>query len=108
VHHYPTPITDIQLFKHDDFQLWVLDEEKQPAAVLPTGPRGSGNSDVRVAYATPGTKLHKKLVAAHGKGQLLHVDANHSMAKQAFAAQNAADAKAKAPEGGEKGKKARP
>src|SRR6185437_15376447 len=23
VHHYPTPITDIQLFKYDDFRLWV-------------------------------------------------------------------------------------
>ena len=25
VHHYPTPIIDIQLFKYDDFQLWVTD-----------------------------------------------------------------------------------
>ena len=25
VHHYPTPIVDIQLFKYDDFQLWVTD-----------------------------------------------------------------------------------
>src|SRR5215467_6806569 len=53
VHHYPTPITDIQLFKYDDFQLWVLDDEKKLAAVVPVGERGSGNSALRVAYATP-------------------------------------------------------
>lgn len=88
VHHYPTPITDIQLFKHDDFQLWVLDDEKQPAAVVPVDHRGSGNSDLRVAYATPGTKLHKKLVEAQSRNKYLRVGGGHSMAKQAFAAQN--------------------
>jgi hypothetical protein len=91
VHHYPTPITDIQLFKRDDFQLWVLDDEKQPAAVVPVGHRGSGEHDVRVAYATAGTDLHKKLAAAGKKGQFLRVSGTHSMAKQAFAAQNATD-----------------
>jgi hypothetical protein len=95
VHHYPTPITDIQLFKRDDFQLWVLDDEKKPAAVVPVGKRGSGNSDLRVAYATPGTKLHQKLAEAQSKNKYLKVGGNHSMAKQAFAAQNAADAKKK-------------
>jgi hypothetical protein len=96
VHHYPTPITDIQLFKRDDFQLWVLDDEKKPAAVVPVGERGSGNSELRVAYATPGTKLHQKFVEAQSKSQYLMVGGNHTMAKQAFAAQNAADAKKKA------------
>ena len=96
VHHYPTPITDIQLFKRDDFQLWVLDDEKKPAAVVPVGERGSGNSELRVAYATPGTKLHQKFVEAQSKSQYLMVGGNHAMAKQAFAAQNAADAKKKA------------
>lgn len=93
VHHYPTPITDIQLFKRDDFELWVLDDEKQPAAVVPVGHRGSGESDVRVAFATPGTELHKKLVDAEQKGQFLRVQGAHAMAQQAFAAQNAADAR---------------
>jgi hypothetical protein len=93
VHHYPAPITDIQLFKRDDFQLWVLDDEKQPAAVLPVGHRGSNQADVRVAFATPGTDLHKQVAAAAKKGQFVRVDGAHSMAKQAFAAQNAADAK---------------
>lgn len=95
VHHYPTPITDIQLFKRDDFQLWVLDDQKQPAAVVPVDHRGSGESDLRVAYATPGTDLQKKLVAAQKKGQYLRVGGAHAMARQAFAAQNAADAAAK-------------
>jgi hypothetical protein len=95
VHHYPTPITDIQLFKRDDFQLWVLDDEKKPAAVVPVGKRHSGNSELRVAYATPGTKLHQKLLEAQSKNQYLKVGGNHPMAKQAFAAQNAADAKKK-------------
>jgi hypothetical protein len=94
VHHYPTPITDIQLFKRDDFQLWVLDAEKQPAAVLPVGPRGSQQSDVRVAFATPGTELHRQVAAAAKKGTFVRVTGAHSMAKQAFAAQNAADAEA--------------
>jgi hypothetical protein len=93
VHHYPTPITDIQLFKRDDFQLWVLDDEKQPAAVLPVGHRGSQQSDLRVAFATPGTELHKQVAAATKKGQFVRVDGSHPMAKQAFAAQNAADAR---------------
>jgi hypothetical protein len=35
VHHYPTPVADIQLVKYDDFQLWVTDGEGNPAAVAP-------------------------------------------------------------------------
>jgi len=95
VHHYPTPITDIQLFKRDDFQLWVLDEQKKPAAVVPIGKRHSGNSELRIAYATPGTKLHRQLADAQSKHQFLKVGGKHPMAKQAFAAQNEADAKKK-------------
>jgi hypothetical protein len=91
VHYYPTPITDIELFKRDDFQLWVIDSEGQPAAVLPVSPRGSGDSTVEVAFATPGTKLHKKLIAAHKNNQQLKLPGNHPLAKQAFAQQNAND-----------------
>ena len=90
VHHYPTPITDIQLFKYDDFQLWVVDHEGKLAAVTPAHPRGSGKSEVNVAYATPGTQLHKRWIAAHQKGEHLQLGGDHSLAKQAFAAQNAA------------------
>lgn len=87
VHHYPTPITDIQIFKYDDFQLWVVDSEGHPAAVTPAHPRGSGRSEMNVAYATPGSKLHKQLLAAHSKNQELQIKGSDRMAKQAFAAQ---------------------
>ena len=87
VHHYPTPITDIQLFKYDDFQLWVVDDEGALAAVTPAHPRGSGRGEVNVAFATAGTKLHKRWIAAHKKGQHLQLPARHPLAKQAFAAQ---------------------
>ena len=87
VHHYPTPITDVQLFKHDDFQLWVLDAEGQVAAVTPAHPRGSGRSEVNVAYATPGTELHKYWARHHEKGDHLTLPGDSPLAQQAFAAQ---------------------
>lgn len=87
VHHYPTPITDVQLFKYDDFQLWVVDHEGQLAAVTPAHPRGSGRSEINVAYATPGTQLHKRWVATHEAGEHLELSGDHALAKQAFAAQ---------------------
>lgn len=93
VHHYPTPITDIALFKHDDFQLWVKDEEGQPTAVVPTGRRGSGDGKVEVVYATPGTKLQKKMHAAHSAGTRLVLPEQHRLARQAFAQQVAKSTK---------------
>ncbi len=87
VHHYPTPITDIQLFKRSDFQLWVMDPEGELAAVTPVGRRGSGDGRVNVAYATPGTQLHRRWVAAHQACQHLTLEADHPMAVQAFAGQ---------------------
>jgi len=87
VHHYPTPITDIQLFKHDDFQLWVVDQQGQLAAVTPAHPRGSGRSEINVAYATPGTDLHKRWVETHEEGEHLQLSGDNPMAKQAFVAQ---------------------
>jgi|LakMenEpi03Aug12_release.lakeMendotaPanAssembly.Ray.scaffolds.fasta_scaffold464370_1 hypothetical protein len=87
VHHYPTPITDIQLFKYDDFQLWVMDAEGEVAAVTPHGPPSSGDRKVNVAYATPGTQLHKRWVRTHMQGQHLTLEEDHPMAKQAFAGQ---------------------
>lgn len=89
VHHYPTPITDIQLFKRDDFQLWVMDPEGQLAAVTPVGRPGSGDGRVNVAYATPGTELHGQWVDAHVACEHLTLGADDPMAVQAFAAQNA-------------------
>ncbi len=94
VHHYPTPITDIQLFKRDDFQLWVADSENQVAAVVPVDHRGSGDSHVRVAFATPNTKLHAQLLKAEQNKKALIVGGTHPLAKQAFAAQNEKDKEA--------------
>ena len=64
MHHYPTPIVDIQLFKYDDFQLWVTDAQGNPAAVAPVAPRGSGNASVHVLFATPGSQLAAQKQAA--------------------------------------------
>jgi uncharacterized protein DUF6424 len=89
VHHYPTPVWDIELFKHADFTLWVTDNEGQPAAVVPVHPRGAPPSvpdygKVAVTYATPGTALHQRLVKAWSRGRRLVADAGHRLAKQAF------------------------
>jgi hypothetical protein len=84
VHHYPTPIVDIQLFKRDDFQLWVTDPEGNPAAVAPLAARGSGDARVHVLYATPGSQLAAQKHAAEQGGQPLILGAEHPMAIQAF------------------------
>ncbi|HKW85549.1 MAG TPA: DUF6424 family protein [Nitrospiraceae bacterium] len=87
VHHYPTPITDITLFKYDDFELWVTDQEGKPTAVVPVDHRGSGNGKVEVVYATPGTKLHKQLHRAQIRKKRLIADEGQRLAKRAFAKQ---------------------
>jgi hypothetical protein len=88
VHHYPTPVTDIQLFKRDDFQLWVVDEEGQPAAVVPTQDVSTGGRKTHVLYATPGTKLHKAWMDNHAKpakdAKPLELADSHTLSKQAF------------------------
>lgn len=84
VHHYPTPIADIQLFKYDDFQLWVTDAQGNPAAVAPVQPRGSGNASVHVLYATPGSALAKQKQAAEAANSPLILGPDHSLAQQAY------------------------
>ncbi|WP_394780436.1 DUF6424 family protein, partial [Undibacterium sp.] len=88
VHHYPTPITDIELFKHEDFVLWVTDAEGAEAAVLPVHPRGVSPEDPRykknygktaVTFATPGTKLATRLMNAGKKQQQLVISATDPM-----------------------------
>jgi hypothetical protein len=51
VHHYPSPITEIELFKRDDFDLWVRDGKGDLAAVVPVGKPGSGDGRTRVLFA---------------------------------------------------------
>lgn len=50
VHHYPSPITEIELFKRDDFDLWVIEPGKV-TALVPVSPRGSGDGSARVVFA---------------------------------------------------------
>jgi Family of unknown function (DUF6424) len=96
VHHYPSPITDIAFFKHDDFQLWVTDTEGNPAAVAPVSPRHSGDGRVHVLYATPGSHLAGQVTDSEAKGKPLLLDATHPLAQQAFARQASVQAPGKA------------
>jgi len=84
VHHYPTPIVDIQLFKYDDFQLWVTDAQGNPTAVAPVAPRGSGNASVHVLYATPGSQLAQQKQAAEDANAPLTLGPDHPLAQQAY------------------------
>jgi hypothetical protein len=92
VHHYPSPITEIAFFKHDDFQLWVTDQQGNPAAVAPTGKRGSGDGRVHVLYATPGSELADRVSQSEAQSQPLILGSAHPLAQQAFARQNSAAA----------------
>ncbi len=84
VHHYPTPIVDIQLFKYDDFQLWVTDAQGNPTAVAPVAPRGSGNASVHVLYATPGSQLAAQKQAAESANNPLILGPDHPLSQQAY------------------------
>lgn len=84
VHHYPTPIVDIQLFKYDDFQLWVTDQQGNPAAVAPVDKRGSGNASVHVLYATPGSQLAQQKQEADRAGTPLILPPDHPISQQAY------------------------
>ena len=89
VHHYPTPIADIQLFKYDDFQLWVTDQQGNPAAVAPVDKRGSGNASVHVLYATPGSQLAQQKHEAESAGAPLILGPDHPLSEQAYQNQQA-------------------
>ena len=93
-HHYPRPITNIEFVKRDDFQLWHHDPESgTPVAVVPTTYPGTvSNATVQLVYATPGTKLHARLMKAQANGQVVELGSRHPITKAAFAAQNAAPA----------------
>jgi hypothetical protein len=87
VHHYPAPIVEIQVFKRDDFQLWLTDGEGHPVAVAPMGAPGSGDRRVHVLWATPGSALHVAHAAAALTGRPLVLDEGHPLAVKAFARQ---------------------
>jgi hypothetical protein len=87
VHHYPAPVTDIEVFVRDDFSLWVTDAEGNPAAVVPVAPRGSGDGRVIVLHAEKGSQLHAEHQRHREAGTPHVLDAAHGMARQAFARQ---------------------
>ena len=87
VHHYPSPITEIAFFKYDSFQLWVTDQQGNPAAVAPVSPPGSGDGRIHVLYATPGSDLASAVGQAEASSQPLILDPSHPLAQQAFARQ---------------------
>jgi Family of unknown function (DUF6424) len=106
LHHYPSPIAEIELFKRDNFRLWVTDESGTLAAVVPVAPRGSGDGRVRVLLAaTPGdvgaTGPISRLGPAQGQDEGLMLGlpgepledptilpADHPLARAAFAKQD--------------------
>jgi Family of unknown function (DUF6424) len=84
-HHYPTPITDIDLIKYDDFVLWVTDPaSKTEVAVVPTAARGKGVDKTRLVYATPGTELDKAHTEAHAAGKSVVFGAASPLTQQAY------------------------
>ena len=96
-HHYPKPIVDIDHFRFDDFQLFVVDSAGRPAVVVPVSPRGSGDARVRLLAAHPESPYIDRLVPrARGGGRLTAqpgsaagdvLSASDPLAVQAFAAQ---------------------
>jgi hypothetical protein len=86
-HHYPKPIVDIELFKHDDFILFVTDSQGKTVAVTPVGRRGSGDGRVAVAWAPEGSATHQAQQDALAAGHRVILPAGSDLAKQAFALQ---------------------
>ena len=96
IHHYPTPVYDIDFFKYDDFVLWMTDDQNQPVAVVPVHPRGVSKLNPKyranygktaVAYATPGTKLARRLATVQSRGKTLIAGSEHRFTRKAFAKQ---------------------
>ncbi|MEE1782159.1 DUF6424 family protein [Streptomyces sp. SP17BM10] len=91
VHHYPSPVTEIVFFKRDDFQLWVTDQGGHDVAVAPVAARGSQDGRVQVLYAPEQSTLRPRLDEAQAGGNVLLLDADHPVARAAFARQYAED-----------------
>jgi len=84
-HHYPTPVTDIDLIKYDDFVLWVTDPASGTAtAVVPAAARGKGVDKTRLIYATPGTDLAQQHADARSAGKAVEFGATNSLTQQAY------------------------
>jgi hypothetical protein len=88
-HHYPAPIVEIETFKRDDFDLFVTASDGSCAAVIPAAPRGSGDGRVHVVWAPRGSLLGDRQASAHARGELHTLEADHPLARAAFARQTA-------------------
>jgi hypothetical protein len=88
VHHYPSPIVEIETFKQADFNLFVTDSEGHQVAVVPVAPRGSGDRRVQVLWANVGSPVHAMHMAARADGEALILPASHELARLAFAGQS--------------------
>jgi hypothetical protein len=86
-HHYPDAVKDADFIKYDDFQLWVTLPDKTHAAVTPMNPRGSGDGQLRLAYARHGSKAGDALADAQDVGKMAILPADSELALQAFAQQ---------------------
>lgn len=84
VHHYPSPIVEIEFFKRDDFELWVTDDGGHTVAVAPMDRRGSEDGRVQVLYASEGSSLRAPLERAHARGHGIYLEPEHPIAKRAF------------------------
>jgi uncharacterized protein DUF6424 len=86
-HHYPKPIVDIELFKFDDFTLWVTDATGQQVAVTPVGHRGSGDGRTALAWAPHNHAADAVAGAVEGPPAPTILPADSDLSKQAFALQ---------------------
>jgi hypothetical protein len=89
LHHYPTPITDIELIKHDDFILWVTDPKSHTTvAVTPVAPRGAGVNKTAIVFAEPGTRLHARVEHARAVGKAVWTGPRNPLTRAAYIHQN--------------------
>jgi hypothetical protein len=51
MHHYPSPIAEIELIRRDDFVLWVPTDDGGAVALVPVAARGSGDGRTRILMA---------------------------------------------------------
>lgn len=87
-HNDPKPITDIQHFKVDSFQLLHVDAATGGhVAVVPVSPPGSGDARVQVIHTSETHPLHAERVKAHATGNPLVLAASDPLARAAFAKQ---------------------